>query len=48
MNNNLITGCIMLGDTKGFNKVTKAMAEKKDVSPIKNRILEMGFDFKSL
>jgi nitrite reductase (NADH) large subunit len=29
---NQIIGCIMLGDTKGFNKITKAMAEKQDVS----------------
>jgi len=31
---NKVIGCIMLGDTKGFNKVTKAMAEKQDVSRI--------------
>ena len=34
-----IIGCIMLGDTKGFNKVTKAMAEKQDVSQTKDQIL---------
>ncbi|MGD2126041.1 MAG: FAD-dependent oxidoreductase [Desulfobacteraceae bacterium] len=34
-----IIGCIMLGDTKGFNKVTKMMSEKQDVSQIKNQIL---------
>jgi nitrite reductase (NADH) large subunit len=34
-----IIGCIMLGDTKGFNKVTKAMSEKQDVSKTKDQIL---------
>ncbi|MBN1849288.1 MAG: NAD(P)/FAD-dependent oxidoreductase [Deltaproteobacteria bacterium] len=43
-----IIGCIMLGDTKGFNKITKAMADKKDISRIKDQILLEGFDFKTL
>jgi len=43
-----ITGCIMLGDTKGFNRITRAMSENKDVSGIKDRILEDGFDFSRL
>ena len=46
--NDQIIGCIMLGDTKGFNRVTKAMSEKHDVSQIKDQILEEGFDFKEL
>lgn len=29
-----ITGCIMLGDTKGFNRITRAMAEKQDASTV--------------
>lgn len=29
-----IIGCIMLGDTKGFSEVTRAMAEKQDVSSV--------------
>ena len=37
--NDHIIGCIMLGDTKGFNKITKAMFEKQDVSRIKDEIL---------
>ena len=41
--NNKIIGCIMLGDTKGFNKITKAMSEKLDVSQIKDQILSAGF-----
>ena len=39
LDNNRIIGCIMLGDTKGFNKITKAMSEKRDVSAEKDRIL---------
>jgi len=46
--NNHIIGCIMLGDTKGFDKITKAMSDKKDVSQIKDSILSEGFDFKTL
>jgi nitrite reductase (NADH) large subunit len=37
--NNRIVGCIMLGDTKGFNRVTKMMGDKQDVSQIKDKIL---------
>jgi nitrite reductase (NADH) large subunit len=36
---NRVVGCIMLGDTKGFNKITKMIAEKEDVSQTKDRIL---------
>jgi len=46
--NDQIIGCIMLGDTKGFNRITKAMSEKHDVSQIKDQILTEGFDFKEL
>ena len=38
-----ITGCIMLGDTKGFNKMTKAISERVDVSKIKDQITSAGF-----
>jgi nitrite reductase (NADH) large subunit len=34
-----IIGCIMLGDTKGFNKITKAMSDRQDTSQIKDQIL---------
>lgn len=44
MENNQIIGCIMLGDTKAFNKITKAMSEKKDISQVKDQILSEGFD----
>ena len=37
--NDRIAGCIMLGETKGFNKITKAMSEKQDVSQIKDQLL---------
>ncbi len=45
IDNDRIIGCIMLGDTKGFNKITRAMSEKLDVSRIKDRILTGGFNF---
>jgi nitrite reductase (NADH) large subunit len=48
LENNQIIGCIMLGDTKGFNEITKMMSEKRDVSQIKDQILSGGFDFKAL
>lgn len=44
LENNQIVGCIMLGDTKTFNKITKAMSEKKDISHVKDQILSEGFD----
>jgi nitrite reductase (NADH) large subunit len=37
--NNRIAGCIMLGETKGFNRITKMMADQQDVSGIKDKIL---------
>ena len=42
--NDQIIGCIMLGDTKGFNKMTKAISEKMDVSKIKDQIVSAGFN----
>jgi nitrite reductase (NADH) large subunit len=45
IDNNQIIGCIMLGDTKGFNKITKIMSEKRDISEVKDQILSEGFDF---
>ena len=43
--NNQIVGCIMLGETKGFNKITKAISESVDVSKIMDQLLSMGFNF---
>ena len=42
LEDNRIIGCIMLGETKGFNRITKAMAEKRDVSQIKDKLLVEG------
>lgn len=36
---NRIMGCIMLGDTKGFIKITKAMAEKQDADKVLEQVL---------
>jgi nitrite reductase (NADH) large subunit len=33
-----IVGCIMLGDTKGFTKITKMMSEKQNVSQVKEKL----------
>lgn len=43
-----IVGCIMLGNTKGFDKMTRLMSGKKDVSGVKDRILAEDFDLGSL
>jgi nitrite reductase (NADH) large subunit len=43
-----IIGCIMLGDQRGFNQITKLISEKRDVSELKDQILSEGFDFQSL
>ena len=48
LDNNRIIGCIMLGETKAFNKITKLMAAKTDVSTVKEAILKEGFDFSSI
>ncbi len=45
---NKITGCIMLGDTRGFNRIVRVMSEEKDVSDIKEDILAEGFDYQSI
>ena len=45
---NKIIGAIMLGKKEGFNKITSAMKEKKDISKYKKEILSPGFDFKKL
>lgn len=45
---NKIAGCIMLGNTAGFNQIVRAMSEQKDISAVKDKILNDGFDFKTL
>jgi len=37
-----IIGCIMLGDIKGFHKVTRAMADKKPLSEVADLLASMG------
>jgi len=44
----LIKGCIMLGDTKGFNDITRAMKAGTDVSKIKDKLVTGDFDFSTL
>jgi len=39
MDQNYIIGCIMLGDTKGFNKITKMISEKQEVSKVTEPLL---------
>ena len=45
LENGRMVGCIMLGDKSGFTQITKAMAQGKDVSQVKDHILSEGFDF---
>ena len=45
LENNRIIGCIMLGETKGFNRITKAISEGMDVFKIMDQVLSMGFHF---
>jgi nitrite reductase (NADH) large subunit len=44
LDNNLIIGCIMLGDKKGFNQITQMMSEKRDIAEIKDQLKAEGFD----
>lgn len=37
-----IVGCIMLGDTHGFNKITRAMSDKQSVTEIGELLASMG------
>ena len=43
-----ITGCIMLGETKSFHKVTQAMSGKKDISQMRDLLLAEGFDLQEV
>jgi len=44
----VIAGCIMLGDTRGFNEITRAMGRKTDVFGLKDELLAEGFDYSVL
>jgi nitrite reductase (NADH) large subunit len=48
LDENRIIGCIMLGETASFNKITKLMSVKTDVSAVKDEILNEDFDFSSI
>jgi nitrite reductase (NADH) large subunit len=48
LDNNQIIGCIMLGETKAFTQITKLMAEKRDVSAMKDMLLGEGADVKKM
>lgn len=37
--NNRIIGCVMVGDTKNFNTITRYITEKKDIGTVKNTLL---------
>jgi len=40
LKDDIIVGCIMLGDTKGFTKITRMMAEKQNVATLKETLLD--------
>jgi nitrite reductase (NADH) large subunit len=48
LDNNHMIGCLMLGDTTDFNKITKAISEKRDISAVKDQILSDGFDLNNI
>ena len=37
--NNQIIGCVMVGDTKNFNTITRYIKEKRDIGTLKNTLL---------
>ncbi|MBU2539265.1 MAG: FAD-dependent oxidoreductase [Proteobacteria bacterium] len=37
--NNRIIGCVMVGDTKNFNTITRYITEQRDISTLKNSLL---------
>jgi nitrite reductase (NADH) large subunit len=43
MDNGRIVGCIMLGDTKGFTNITRAIADKLNLSQIDDPSVLKGF-----
>ena len=44
LDNGRIVGCIMLGDTKGFTKITRAIAEKRNVADLDDPSPLEGFE----
>ena len=37
--NNRLIGCVMVGDTKNFNTITRYITEKRDIGTLKNSLL---------
>jgi len=37
--NNRLIGCVMVGDTKNFNTITRYITEQRDISTLKNSLL---------
>ena len=48
LEDDIIVGCILLGDISGNREILHAMEEKRTVKDLKNDILAKGFDFKRL
>jgi nitrite reductase (NADH) large subunit len=37
--NNRLIGCVMVGDTKNFNAITRYITEQRDITTLKNSLL---------
>jgi len=48
LKDNVIIGCILLGDISGSREILHAMEIRKDVGSLKDDILVKGFDFRKL
>ncbi len=47
IDNNRIIGCIMLGDKKGFNQITRMMSDKRNIKETKDQLKAEGFEFEA-
>lgn len=48
LEDNIIVGCILLGDISGNREILHAMEKKKNTEPFEDEMLTEGFDFKRL
>jgi nitrite reductase (NADH) large subunit len=48
LQDNIITGMILLGDIRGRDEIQRAIKSKKDVSAIKENLADERFDFSAL
>jgi nitrite reductase (NADH) large subunit len=48
LRDNVIIGAVLLGDTRGADYIQYAIQAGRDISDVKNEIIEEGFDFKRL